>query len=86
MNLTNKNAYWFRLFVALSLLSCAVFGGNMYESSCAAAWRLRYYSGVKGWWARTVIWTMNLMEPDHCKKSAAYYQKIKAGLREDLNG
>lgn len=76
MNLTNRKSYWFRLFVAASLLLNAIFGGRMYESVCARAWRVRRATGVVGWWSTLTIDLMDLLEKDHCKKSAEYYNKL----------
>ncbi len=74
MNLTTNTSYLFRVMVALSLLLCAIFGGRMYESVCAAAWRLQDSENPITWlWANFTVRMMNLFERDHCKKSARYY-------------
>ncbi len=76
MNLTAVDSYWFRLFVAFSLLFCAIGGGRMYESACAAAWRLRKSPNwVKRTWANITIPLMNVFEEDHCKKACEYYNR-----------
>lgn len=81
MNLITQKGYAFRLFVALSLVLCAIFGGRVYESACAAAWRLRYSKDwYKYYWANTTIWLMELLEPAHCYKSWLWYQKVLCGL------
>ena len=41
MNLTNRNSYFFRLFVAVSLLTNAIFGGYAYESAEIGVFRSR---------------------------------------------
>lgn len=81
MNLTSRNSYIFKLFVAFSLLIAAFGGGGTYETACACAWRLRERKGFKGLWARVTIWLMDLLEKDHCKKSAMWYSKIQRGLK-----
>lgn len=81
MNLISLNSYWFRLFVAFSLLFCAIFGGQMYEPACASAWRLKDEKGFKGVWAKVTIWLMDLFEPGHCYKSWLCHQKLKAPRR-----
>lgn len=82
MNLTSRNSYIFKLFVAFSLLFAAIGGGRTYETACACAWRLRNENGFKGLWARTTIWLMDFFEEDHCKKSAMWYSKIQRGLKD----
>lgn len=82
MNLTRRKSYGFRLMVALSLLLCAVFGGYMYESACAAAWRLRYESGIKGAWARATIYLMDWLERDHCRKSEQWFLAVRSSLKQ----
>ena len=76
MNLTSRNSYWFRVFVAGSLLIAALFGARMYESACAAAWRKRNDRGLGGLWARSTVWLMDILEKDHCKKSAMFHEKL----------
>lgn len=82
MNLTKRKSYWFRLFVALSLVLCAIFGGRMYESACASAWRLRNEKGIKGLWARCCMFVMDYIDADHCETSAEYWNKIQRGLNQ----
>ena len=55
----------------------------MYESACAAAWRLRKEKGIKAWWARTTIWLMEILEPGHCYKAWLWFQKVKCGISFD---
>ena len=73
MNLTNRKSYWFKVFVALTLLLASLFGARMYESVCAAAWRLKYAGGIKGLWANITIWLMDFLEEDHCKRAFEYW-------------
>jgi len=82
VNLTNRKGYWFKLFVALSILVNAIFGGQMYESACAKAWRMRHYGGFRGLWAVITIWLMNFFERDHCRKSEIAYKRIQSGLNK----
>ncbi len=83
VNLSTRKSYTFRLFIALSLLLCAIFGGKAYESVCSAAWRLRKEKGIKGLWAKATVWLMDLLEAGHCYKSWLWFQKIRAGLEID---
>ena len=86
MNLTNIKSYLFNLFVALSLLINAIFGGEMYESACAKAWRMRDEPGINGKWARLTVWFMNLFEKDHCRKSDVAFRRITCGLQGSTTG
>ena len=67
----SKDPYWFRVTVAVNLLVAALFGAEMYETVCAAAWRNRGYG-----WAMVVIWITNLIQPNHCKVSERLYHKL----------
>lgn len=73
MNLTNRDVYWFRLLVTASIFINVLFGGRMYESLCARAYRKRlmHHEGIGRIWADSTIWLMDLLEKGHCRK--AYY-------------
>ena len=76
MNLIKRDSYWFRMSVAVSLLLAALFGCPLYESVCAAAWRLRNTDGFVGRWASITVWLMDLLEKDHCLNGYVIHQKL----------
>lgn len=69
--------YFYNLFVAINLVGAAIFGAGMYESTCACAWRMRHYKGLKGFWSRKVIWVTNAFQDEHCMRCAYAYNRLK---------
>lgn len=81
MNLTSRDAYWFRVMVAASLLFGAILGADFYQPACALAWERRKRPGPWGAWARSTIWLMDWLEPDHCRRAAMIHRRLMARSR-----
>ena len=79
MNLTHRTTWWFTVFVAVSCLLNALFGGRMYESLCARAWRGRDWK--YGYWHRMTVWFMDRIEIGHCEIAARHHEQLTRGLR-----
>lgn len=77
MSRTTDTGYWSRLGVATSILLAAIFGAEMYETVCAAAWRNRRHSSeFICLWAEATIWITHFIEPNHCKISSRLHDKL----------
>lgn len=70
--------YFYNIFVSLNLVMTSIFGCELYESTCAAAWRMRHYLGVRGIWARTLVKVTNrLVEVRHCERAYRAHKRLK---------
>lgn len=61
-----------------------MFGGEMYETTCSSAWRLRKESGIKGFWAKTTIKLLNMFEIGHCRKSNRIFLQRQHSIEESI--